>query len=38
MGMALSPNSGFDQPGNTVIMQSRLNSMTDEADLGPTSF
>ena len=38
MGLSLSPNAGFDQPGNTVIMQSRLNSMTDEADLGPTSF
>jgi hypothetical protein len=38
MGLSLSPNAGFDQPGNTVIMQSRLNSMNDESDLGPTSF
>ena len=37
--MGLPPNTGFDQPGsNTVIMQSRLNSMDDEVDLGPTSF
>ncbi len=39
-GPSLSPNSGFDQPNNstTVIMQSRLNSMTDEADLGSSDF
>jgi hypothetical protein len=39
MGLSLTPNTGFDQPGNnTIIMQSRLNSMDDEVDLGPTSF
>jgi replicative DNA helicase len=39
MGLSLSPNTGFDQPANnTVIMQSRLNSMDDDVDLGPTSF
>ena len=39
MGMPLTPNTGFDQPANTtVIMQSRLNSMDDEVDLGPTNF
>jgi replicative DNA helicase len=40
-GLSLSPNtSGFDQQplGNTVIMQSRLNNMTDEADLGSANF
>ncbi|MFA5971050.1 MAG: replicative DNA helicase [Lentimicrobiaceae bacterium] len=39
MGLSLTPNTGFDQPGNTtVIMQSRLNSMDDDVDLGPTNF
>jgi replicative DNA helicase len=36
---SLSPNTGFDQSGtNTVIMQSRLNNMTDETDLGSADF
>ena len=39
MGLALTPNTGFDQHANTtVIMQSRLNNMDDDVDLGPTSF
>jgi len=38
LGISLTPNTGFDQTQNTVIMQSRLNNMTDESDLGPTNF
>ena len=38
MGISLPPNTGFDQQPGSVIMQSRLNDMTDEADLGPTNF
>ena len=35
----IMPNNGFDLPANnTVIMQSRLNSMDDEADLGSADF
>jgi replicative DNA helicase len=34
----LSPNSGFEQDGNTMIYQSRMNNMPDEADLGPYNF
>jgi len=37
MGLSLTPNTGFEHPGN-IIMQSRLNSMTDEADLGSADF
>jgi replicative DNA helicase len=39
LGMSLAPNSGFDQTSsNTVIMQSRLNSMDDDNDLGQPGF
>ncbi len=34
---SLPQNTGFEQPAN-IIMQSRLNSMTDDNDLGPTDF
>jgi replicative DNA helicase len=39
MDNSLSPNTNFEQPANnTFIMQSRLNSMDDEADLGSPDF
>lgn len=39
MGLQLTPNNSFDMPSNnTVIMQSRLNSMDDEGDMGSPSF
>lgn len=34
---SLPQNTGFEKPAN-VIMQSRLNNMQDENDLGPTDF
>ena len=39
LNKSLAPNAGFEQPAsNTVIMQSRLNNMDDEGDLGPANF
>jgi replicative DNA helicase len=35
---SLQPNAGFESAPNTMIMQSKLNSMPDETDLGPLGF
>jgi len=37
MNTAMLPNSNFDAPTN-IIMQSKLNNMTDDTDLGPVNF